>query len=230
MQEATTTTDSIVAREEHQLVLLERAKAALAEATSIEEVLEIRDQVSAFKAYAQKKKLGEEHIRLVNEMLFRAQRRLGEFTHAMDKAPSGRAAVRARDSSPSGGLETKAAALKAAGVKKQDASRCEAIAAIPEKQFEAEVQVPGATVKRLVGIGRAQRAKRPRSKLQSAHRFSEPGVSDRMLVQRARLYQARIEKVTRQYVQKWPAEKPTALLVSALRKVADALEAGEHLG
>jgi hypothetical protein len=67
------------------------------------------------------------------EIKLRAVRRIGELSLELDKAPSGKAA----HSLPSNG-KSKSRALKAAKISKSTAHRCEQVAAIPQKEFDAE--------------------------------------------------------------------------------------------
>jgi len=66
------------------------------------------------------------------EIRLRAKRRVGEISKTLDKAPPG-----PKDTSHSRDVITKAEALKHAGVSKSEAHRCEQLASVDKREFEA---------------------------------------------------------------------------------------------
>ena len=63
----------------------------------------------------------------------RSQRRIGEISKTLEKAPGSRA----DNPLPAGGTRFKGDTLKAAGISTSSANRCEEISVIPEEAFEA---------------------------------------------------------------------------------------------
>jgi N6-adenosine-specific RNA methylase IME4 len=113
------------------LARYDAARGALAAARSIDEVKEVRDKVEALRLYARQAHDVELET-WAAEIKLRAQRRLGELSRDLETSKGGRnpAATLA-----DGGM-SKRAALKAAGISTSAAHRCEAVAAIPEAEFE----------------------------------------------------------------------------------------------
>jgi len=71
------------------------------------------------------------------EIKLRAKRRIGEITSDLPKAQGAR---RDKPTSPHGGEKSKKEVLTQAGLSTQEASRCEHLASIPEKDFNEMVQ------------------------------------------------------------------------------------------
>ena len=229
MSQATETTNEIVAREEHQIVLLERVRAQLAEARSIEDVLELRDQTSALQTYARKKKLNEESMRELTELQIRVQRRLGEMTAAMEKTrPGGAIDGKKGGSRVHGGDSRKSDALAAVGLTKQEASTYERLAAIPEERFEEEVKKPGATTRSLARVGGQHRPRRggrkPQAQPQPAPRPSRANAAEWAFQRRAQMFRGHVEQLAGKVFEKWPAQVMAPLLTTILRQVADQLD------
>src|SRR5262245_39848314 len=113
-----------------QLVKYETARKALAEARRVDEAKAIRDKAEALAAYARQVR-DEEMRRWVLEIKYRAERRIGELSRGLDKGAGPGRGKTIREATKS----FKADALKTAGISKDQASKCEAIAAIPEQAF-----------------------------------------------------------------------------------------------
>ena len=116
-----------------ELIRYDDACRALAECTRVDEAKDIVDKAAALQAYARQAK-NPELERLAAEIRLRAKRKVGEISNKMEKSASGRAAV----SLPSAG-KSKTDALRAAGLSISEAHRCEQLAAVPIKDFEAYI-------------------------------------------------------------------------------------------
>ena len=88
--------------------------------------LEQRDKAEALRVYA-KQRGNVEMECWVAEIKVRASRRIGELSAALQDGRESNSAV------------TKAATLRAAGLSKMSASRCERIASLNEGEFEAHI-------------------------------------------------------------------------------------------
>lgn len=119
-----------------QLVKYNAARVALSEAHAIDEVKEIRDKAEAMAAYARQAK-DTEMIQWVTEIKVRAERRAGELLASMEKHPGAKGTgsnqheVRSHD--------VTAPKLSDIGITKNESSRWQKLAAIPESQFEQAV-------------------------------------------------------------------------------------------
>lgn len=138
----------------NNLILWDRAKQAIEEARTVDEVKDIRDKAEAFRMYA---KQAHESLELQNkiaEIKLRCERRIGEMTREMPKAQG------ARTDLTSSHDVTKKKALKDAGFNKMQASRFEAIASLPEETFEAHVARVKANNEELTTVGMAKLARK----------------------------------------------------------------------
>ena len=72
-----------------QLVKWEKAKQAIIEAKSIDEVKDIRDKAEALKAYAKQHGESKEVQNDIAEIKIRAERRMGEMLKEIDRHESG---------------------------------------------------------------------------------------------------------------------------------------------
>jgi len=99
---------------------------AIAEAIAIDEVLEIRNQAAAFRAYA-KQARNTEAERLCAVIRIRAERRAGELLAQMEKLKG-----RPQKASP-------LTRLSELGISYDESSRWQHLAAVPKDDFEAEL-------------------------------------------------------------------------------------------
>jgi N6-adenosine-specific RNA methylase IME4/transcriptional regulator with XRE-family HTH domain len=114
----------------------EAARAALAEASRVDEVKEIRDRAAAMRAYARQAR-DRELIGFATEIRLRAERRCGELLALTPKNPGAagggaRETSRGRIALPRSQVPT----LAALGVSKTQSSRWQAAALLPEPEFE----------------------------------------------------------------------------------------------
>jgi ParB family chromosome partitioning protein len=113
------------------LVFYDAAKQAVAKAASVDEVKSIKDKAEAIRLYAQQQK-DDDLERYAALIKTRAMRRLGELSAELDKAKPG-----PKDTSQHREVISKADILANAGVSTSTAHRCEKLASMPEKKFEA---------------------------------------------------------------------------------------------
>lgn len=110
---------------------LQKAKMLIYECRNIDELKKIRDQAEALSLYAQKQKLGFDIQNDILDINARTNRRIGELSKLIKTAEyKGNQYAKSE-------VDTKQNVLKEAGLSKQEANRCEKIADIPEKKFEA---------------------------------------------------------------------------------------------
>ena len=121
-----------------EIALWERARRALAEAVSVDEVKQILGAAEARRAYAKIAKDRQMEADAVTLRL-RAERRLGELMSAQREtvglAPAGRPKQIGLESNPI----IRPPTLAEAGIDKNLAHRARAAASIPEDQFEGHV-------------------------------------------------------------------------------------------
>jgi N6-adenosine-specific RNA methylase IME4 len=120
--------------EEVRLARIEAGLSALAEATSVPEVKQIRDKAEAIRLYFQQQVVGLEAQNKAAELKLRAERRLGELLKEMEKRDGGdasRARLRGATELPP--------RLQDLGIEKTQAHRYQTIATLPEEAFEAHL-------------------------------------------------------------------------------------------
>lgn len=116
------------------LTHFDRARHELELASTIDEVKKIRDQAEALRQYARQQKLSLEMQNRCAEIKIRAERRAGDILSDMDKHPPG---------PPSGDRShdgTDPPRLVDLGISKNQSSRWQSIASIPEDEFEERVE------------------------------------------------------------------------------------------
>lgn len=119
----------------NELIILnnwEKAKLAIAECKTIDEVKYIRDKAEALRAYAKQAKESLEMQNNVAEIKLRAERRIGEFSRELPKVSANQ--YKSATSHDGKKLDI----LKEAGI--QHYERYEAIANLPEKDFEEHIR------------------------------------------------------------------------------------------
>jgi len=127
------------------LLSVERARVWLAKAVEIDEVKTLRDKAEAIASYQRKQKAGREAAVDADTVVCFAERRIGELSRELPKAPT---RVRRLGATPAPNL-SKVATLKNQGIPKRNASRYEAAAEIPEPEFERLVKAEAAKGKRV---------------------------------------------------------------------------------
>jgi hypothetical protein len=120
---------------------------AIAEAHAIDEVKEIRNQAIAWEIYSRQAR-NIEAERKACEIRLRAERRAGQISKTLNKAPGARTDIEPLSHGERG--STKQEALEAAGVSVNQAHRWEKLADIPEDQFEASLVSERPTTKGII--------------------------------------------------------------------------------
>lgn len=125
-----------------------RARAALAEAKTIQQTKRIVDAAAAAEIYARRQKLGEEASDLALSIKVEALRKLGEMLHAAPKA-----AVRLNgknfDGTKSEPSKNDAPTLADLGLTKKESAVAQKLAALPEAEF-AQVRDGHVTVAKAI--------------------------------------------------------------------------------
>jgi len=123
-----------------QLVKLDAARRALEEASTLQEIKEIRDQAEAIRQYV---KVAGYHLGYQNqaaETKLRAERKAGELLKQMEKNKG----VRTKGGSISGGCTMQppenTPRLKDLGIEKTQSMRWQQIADLPEESFENKIE------------------------------------------------------------------------------------------
>lgn len=127
------------------LALYDSMVHAIAECHRVDEVKDIRDKAAALEAYARQAK-NVEAERKACEIRLRAERKAGDLLASMQKATNRDAgkvsgAVRSNESHRVTRSEY-AQALQTSGLSKQTAHRYQALARVPDAQFEAALRDP----------------------------------------------------------------------------------------
>ena len=137
-----------------QLVRYETARKALAEAHRVDEVKDIRDKAEAMAAYARQAK-DTQLIQYATEIKVRAERRCGELLARTDKA---KGAARADWKTRSDDATT----LQDMGLTKNESSRYQQLAAMPDEHFETAVETAKATAGEVTTAFMLREAKKSR--------------------------------------------------------------------
>lgn len=149
----------VVHRESHDLLSVERARQFLAQSRSVDEVRDVVDKAKAVALYLRSRDASIESQNDAAEIRLRAERRLGQLTKDLPKASGaeygGRTTIDGRRSGPSNPTPT----LASRGIDKRDASKWQAIAAIPEERFEAFVDETRAKGERITSSAPLKLAK-----------------------------------------------------------------------
>jgi len=139
----------------NELALLADARSSLERARSLSEVKEIRDVAVAAKKYAEAKKLGSEAQGYAQEIINRADRRMGEILAETERHPTG---PTPKVKSP-GGTQPPPK-LSELGVSRKASSTAQQLARIPKEVFERNAQKP---TKRLLRTAREVAAEKRRA-------------------------------------------------------------------
>lgn len=181
-----------------QLVRYEHARTALAECYRVDEVKDIRDKAEAMAAYARQAK-DSELIQYATEIKVRAERRCGELLATTEKnrgaAGVGTSAVQRDYRTPP--------TLEEMGLTKNESSRYQQLAAMPDEHFETAVATAKATAGEVTTAFMLREAKKAKpapikgkaaeKKRQELREAQERGVS--MLCTYARLTLSAIESL-----------------------------------
>lgn len=131
---------------ETSIQTLTAVKNRLAEAKTLDDVLDIRDKAEAVRVYAQAARLGLEIQNEAAEVKIRAERKAGEMLAEMPKAQG--ASVE--------GWKTRShdvTTLEDMGIEKMQSSRWQAIASLPDAEFEKHITETKGDGKELTSSG-----------------------------------------------------------------------------
>ncbi len=131
---------------------LDRVRQEIEAASSIEELKDIRDKIEALRQYAQKRGETLEEQNKLAEVTLRCARKMGMLLLVMPKHPGA-----ATLSIPGTALPEK---LKDIGITRNDSSRCQIIATLPEPTFEQHIAAVKDRHEELTLLGLYQLAKR----------------------------------------------------------------------
>lgn len=139
-----------------ELVRLTQAHRALSEARTLEEVKTILDVAVAARAYARARDLGEESARYAQEVVNRATRRMGEM-------------LAANPDIRQGGPKSRPATLGRIGISRSQSSRAQAVAKLPEADFERLADKPQNRLLRIQRDRDAERRRRDQAAAEADH-------------------------------------------------------------
>ena len=114
---------------------ISQARRLLAEANSLDDIMQIRDIAEAARVYAQAARLGLESQNEAAEIKLRAERKAGELLARMPKADGG-VATRARLHRAT---ESQPPTYAELGIEKTQAHRWQTVATMPEDDFEEHI-------------------------------------------------------------------------------------------
>jgi hypothetical protein len=182
-----------------QLVRYEHARTALAECYRVDEVKDIRDKAEAMAAYARQAK-DSELIQYATEIKVRAERRCGELLATTEK---NRGAAGSTQSIAVERCDRDTPTLASMGLTKDESSRYQQLAAMPDEHFETAVATAKATAGEVTTAFMLREAKKAKpapikgkaaeKKRQELREAQERGVS--MLCTYARLTLSAIESL-----------------------------------
>lgn len=115
------------------LVQLEHICHTLAEVKTLDEAKQLRDQAEAIRHYLKEQEYGLEAANHAAEIKLRAERRLGELLQEMPNAPQGKPSRFAYHDG------TQIPRLDELGISRNDSSRWQRIANVPQEHFERHV-------------------------------------------------------------------------------------------
>lgn len=122
-----------LAPESAAIVKLDEARRALAEMRDVDEVKDVRDKAEAMRIYARQAHLGLEAQNHAAEIKLRAERRVGQLLEELK--PGGNGSNQHKQSSHDERIAKKPT-LEELGISYSQSSRWQAIAALPESEFE----------------------------------------------------------------------------------------------
>lgn len=122
---------------ESSITKLERATQMLAEAKTMDDILQVADIAEAAKAYARAAKLGMDAQNNAAEVAILARRKAGEYLAQLERNQGERNDI----TSPNVGRSSEySRTLQESGITTQDASRWMQVASVPEEQFREYIE------------------------------------------------------------------------------------------
>lgn len=140
------------------LVFFDQARTMLEKAASVDEVKDIRDRAEALRLYAKQQKDSGTMQQQCAEIKIRAERRGGELLK----------------DNPDLGRGKKSVTLTDFGIKHDQSKRWQAIAALPEPDFEAHIAVTKERGQELTSAAVYEKAKKHRAQQHPATRSGKP--------------------------------------------------------
>jgi hypothetical protein len=122
-----------------QVALLDRARAAIDEATTVADVQKIKDTAEAARIFAKRIENGEALGHYATQIVLRSKRRMGEMLAQMPKASGGQPYQSLGVTSSNGnghGHHEVPPSLADLGISRNDSSAFQRIAKLPEAEFE----------------------------------------------------------------------------------------------
>lgn len=138
---------------ETELAIYDKAKYWIAQYESVDEVKDFRDKAKACQAYANQAKNYDLELQAARARV-RAERRCGELLKEMDKA---KGVLKQGDKLPQSNGTTTGPTLSDMGLTKDQSSKWQQLANVPEDEFERELN-SGGTVPSLNGILKSQKS------------------------------------------------------------------------
>lgn len=120
------------------LVQLSRAQSALAECKTAMEAKQIADMAEAARVYLERTNASVATVNNATEIRLLAERQMGEFLKQMPKNDGGRPEKTGSDARP---VSAKPETLREIGITKDQSSRAQKLAAIPEPEFRERIAV-----------------------------------------------------------------------------------------
>ncbi len=114
---------------------ISEARRALAAASTLEDVMQIRDKAEALRVYVKAAAAGLEAANAAAEIKLRAERKAGEMLAAMEKDKGGRPIETSNSALP-----VSVPSLDDLGIDKMQSSRWQREAKVPEEEFEAYIE------------------------------------------------------------------------------------------
>lgn len=115
---------------------VEKACELLAQARTVDDAIELRNQAGALEEYVRRRELGGRAHADAWEIIQHCNRRIGQFLREMPTAQGARTELR-----PAGETKSKAVALRELGIARSTANRLEQLAQLPEPEFRARVEL-----------------------------------------------------------------------------------------
>lgn len=135
------------------LIWFNRARDALARASQLDEVTEIRDKAEALRVYTKQAGEGLQMQNWCAEIKIRAERRAGQLLREIDKHKGGNPNL-------SHDMTGCPPTLGELGLNRNQSSHYQAIASLPEKQFETHIAETKAQRKELTSAGVYRQARK----------------------------------------------------------------------
>ncbi len=138
----------------HSLAKWDQLKQDVAEASSIDELKDIRDKAEAIRLYAKKQKNALDIQNNAAEVTLRCTRRMGEMLPGIVKPGNPQLSHDGTDNT-----SHKEVKLSDIGITRNESSRCQTIAQLPEETFERHIAETKEKRKELTQAGLVKRAK-----------------------------------------------------------------------